>query len=98
MATASSSLTPPPGIDDQDSQSPTSPAAVSPAPPEPAQGMQGGTQMVIGVVQGLRAIAKAFPATAPDIAQINDLMRGVMSKMMASQQTGEPAAPPQGGQ
>jgi hypothetical protein len=97
MATASSALTPPPGMDDQSQQNPTSPAAASPAPPEPAQGMQAGTQMVIGVVSGLRAIAKAFPATAPDIAQINDLMRQVMAKMMSSQQTGEPAAPPQGG-
>lgn len=76
---------------------PTSPAAVAPAPASPAPGMQQGTQQVIQVVQGLRSIAKAFPAAAGEISQINDLMRQVLSKMMASQQTGEPAAPPSAG-
>lgn len=53
--------------------------------------------MAITVIQGLRAIAKSFPATAPDIAEINNKMREVMAKMMASQEPGEPAAPPTGG-
>lgn len=59
--------------------------------------MQQGSQMVIQVVQGLRGIAKAFPDAAPEISQINDLMRAVMGKMMAGQNVGEPQAPPNGG-
>ena len=50
--------------------------------------------MAIQVVAGLRAIAKAFPATAADIAEINNKMREVTAKMMESAPTGEPAAPP----
>lgn len=53
--------------------------------------------MLIAVVHGLRAIAKAYPSTAPEISQINDLMRKVGAAMMASQQPEEPAAPPVGG-
>jgi hypothetical protein len=45
----------------------------------------------------LRAIAKAFPATAPKIADINNLMREVVAGMMQSAPTGEPAAPPSNG-
>jgi len=53
--------------------------------------------MLIQVVHGLRTIAKAYPAAAEEIAQINDLMRTVGAKIMQSQPTEEPAAPPQGG-
>jgi hypothetical protein len=53
--------------------------------------------MLIQVVHGLRAIAKAFPSTAPEISQINDLMRSVGAKLMQSQTPAEPAAPPMGG-
>lgn len=77
--------------------SPTAPAAASPAPATPSPAMQQGTQMVISVVQGLRAIAKAFPSTADDVAQMNNLMRSVMAKMMSEGSTGEPMAPPNGG-
>jgi hypothetical protein len=59
--------------------------------------MEQGTQMLIGVVQGLRAIAQAFPTTAPKIAEINNLMREVVPLMMEAQQTGEPMAPPNAG-
>jgi hypothetical protein len=59
--------------------------------------MQHGTQMAIQVVQSLRAIAKAFPATAPKVAEINNLMREVVAGMMQSAPTGEPAAPPSNG-
>jgi hypothetical protein len=58
--------------------------------------MQQGTQMVLGVTNSLRAIAKAFPATAPDIAQINDLMQKVIANMMKDQEPGEAMAPPVG--
>lgn len=59
--------------------------------------MEQGTQLAIGVVSGLRAIAKAFPATSDKISEMNNLMREVVALMMSSQQTGEPAAPPIGG-
>jgi hypothetical protein len=59
--------------------------------------MQQGTQDVIEVVQKLRGIAKAHPKVAPQIQQINDLMREVLAGMMESQTPGEPAAPPTGG-
>jgi hypothetical protein len=50
--------------------------------------------MVIGVVSSLRAIAKAYPATAPMIQEINDKMREVAAAMMQHQAPGEPQAPP----
>jgi hypothetical protein len=53
--------------------------------------------MVIQVVIGLRAIAKAYPSTAPDIAEINDKMRTIGAKVMQSQPSEEPSAPPMGG-
>jgi hypothetical protein len=59
--------------------------------------MQQGTQLAIQVVSNLRTIAKAFPAAAPHIAEINNLMRSVMAAMMQHSQTGEPAAPPTAG-
>ena len=58
--------------------------------------MQQGTQLAIQVVSNLRTIAKSFPATAPHIAEINNLMRQVMAAMMEHAQPGEPQAPPQG--
>lgn len=102
MAAGPSTLPPPPGAGGPAGPgpgdvNPTSPAAASPSPPTPSPTMQHGTAMAISVIQGLRAIAKSFPATAPDIAEINNKMREVMSKMMASQEPGEPAAPPTGG-
>lgn len=53
--------------------------------------------MLIQVVHGLRAIAKAYPAASEEISQINDLMRTVGAKIMQSQPAEEPAAPPMGG-
>jgi len=50
--------------------------------------------MVLSVVQGLRGIAQSFPAAAPLITQINDLMRQVQMKIMQQQPASEPAAPP----
>lgn len=53
--------------------------------------------MLISAVHNLRAIAKAYPSAAPEIAQINDIMRKVAAKVMQSQPTAEPAAPPTAG-
>jgi hypothetical protein len=99
MAAAPVAMTPPPTADGGSPAqvNPTAPPAASPAPPVPSPGMQHGTQLAIQTVQNLRAIAKAFPATAPKIAEINDLMREVVAGMMQSAPTGEPAAPPSNG-
>jgi hypothetical protein len=53
--------------------------------------------MLIQVVHGLRALAKAYPSVAPEVSQVNDLMRTVQAKIMQSMQPAEPAAPPNGG-
>ena len=91
-------MTPPPGNGPgPDQQSPTAPAAASPAPASPSPATSQGTQMLIQVVHGLRAIAKAYPSTAPDIAEINDKMRSIGAKIMQSQPSEEPQAPPTGG-
>lgn len=76
---------------------PTTPTSVSPAPAQPSPQMDQGTQLAVGVTSGLVQISKQFPATAPLVAQMSELMRQVMAKMMESQQTGEPAAPPMPG-
>jgi hypothetical protein len=96
---SSPQLPPPPGQDSgaspAASPSPT-PQPASPAPAQPSPQMQQGTQLAIGVVNQLRAIAKAFPKTAPKVAEVNNLMREITAVMMESQQTPEPAAPPNG--
>jgi hypothetical protein len=58
--------------------------------------MQSGTQDILTVVSTLRRIAKSYPAAAPFVQQINNLMRDVSSAMMQHAQPGEPAAPPTG--
>jgi hypothetical protein len=95
-ATASMSpMTPPPG---QDSGAPPdSPATQQGAPPAPATpnpAMQKGTQLVIGVVNGLRAIAKAYPKAAPIVSDIQGRMRELLPIVMQSQSPGEAQAPP----
>jgi hypothetical protein len=95
---SSPSMPPPPGQDSgAPPQSPTAPAAASPSPAQPSPGMQSGTQDVIAIVSKLRGIAKAYPATAEPISQINDLMRKVMAGMMQSSSPGEAQAPPSNG-
>jgi hypothetical protein len=60
--------------------------------------MQQGTRMMLDVVNGLRAIAKAFPGAAPGVAEINEIIRGkLMPAIMQSAEPGEPQAPPTGG-
>ena len=94
MASAPSTSLPPPP---PGSAAPTSPVAASPAPPEASPQLERGSRMTIQVVSGLRTIAQEFPATAPLITQINDLMRQVQMKMMSTSKPGEPAAPPVNG-
>ena len=53
--------------------------------------------MAINIVNQLRMIAKAFPGTAPAIAEIHNQMREVMKGIMMQGTPGEPAAPPTGG-
>jgi hypothetical protein len=99
MASPSNALSAPPSMDDsaQPQQTPSSPTAASPSPAQPSPAMQQGTQDVIEIVNKLRGIAKAHPKVAPQVSQINDLMREVLSGMMESQTPGEPQAPPVGG-
>jgi hypothetical protein len=59
--------------------------------------MQQGMDLMRGVVTNLRAIAKAYPAAAPKVAEANNIMREVTALMMQSQRPGEPQAPPSGG-
>ncbi len=101
MATTPAAMPPPPGTDDSAASQgvpPTSPQAASPAPPTPSPAMQQGTQMMLQVVNGLRAIAKAFPGASPSVAKINELIRGeIMPAIMAHSEPGEAQAPPIGG-
>ena len=91
-------MTPPPtanGAPPSPAQvNPTSPPMASPAPPVPSPRMQEGMNLTIEAVKALTAIAKAFPVTAGDIAEMNNKMREVTAKIMESAPTGEPAAPP----
>ena len=92
-------LTPPPGQSAPPSPdaNPTSPTAASPAPAQPSSA-QGNTRLVIAAVSALRALAQAVPGASPGIQKINDILRNeVMPKLMQSQQTGEPMAPPTAG-
>lgn len=99
MATAPNALTPPPQMDDSSAApaSPTSPIAASPAPPQPSPAMQKGAQDIILVVQTMRGIAKAYPAAAPIVSEINDKLREILPIVMQSQTPGEPMAPPLNG-
>lgn len=95
---AMANLPPPPGASQPTpgDAPPSMPQATS-APAQPSPAMQQGTQQVISVLQGLRAIAKAYPSTSAKIAEINDMMREVGLEIMKGQQMPEPQAPPIGG-
>lgn len=69
-------------------------ADASPAPPSPSPQLEKGSRLVIQTVQALRSLAQDFPAAAPAIGKINDLMREVQMKVMAGSKPSEPAAPP----
>ena len=95
-ASPMASMTPPPGADSgspPDSAAATQPGA-SPAPAQPNPAMQQGTQLVIGVVNGLRAIAKAYPKAAPKVTEMLAGMREILPLIMQSQAPGEVQAPP----
>lgn len=95
MASAPSALPAPPGAGDPSgTATPTTPVTASPAPPAPSPAMQQGTGMLLNVVSGLRAIAKAYPVTAGKVSEANTIMREIAALMMQSQKPGEPAAPP----
>ena len=93
-------MPPPPGMDGGGSPAataPTTPQAASPASAQPAPQVDQGTQAAIGLAGAMRLFAQAVPAAAPEMAQMAEIMRQAMAKMMQSQQTGEPAAPPMPG-
>jgi hypothetical protein len=73
---------------------PTNGADASPAPAAPSPQLEQGSRLVIQTVQALRKLAQDFPAAAPDISKINDLMRSVQMKVMSGSKPTEPAAPP----
>jgi len=50
--------------------------------------------MMIQLVAAVRAIAKAFPQTAPEMSKINDLIAQAQAKIMQSAVPGEPQAGP----
>lgn len=89
-------MTPPPAGSGPGA-TPTDPQAASPAPPTPSPVMQQGMKLIVDVVTNLRAIAKAYPAAAPKVAEANSVMREISALMMQSQHPGEPSAPPSGG-
>jgi hypothetical protein len=94
---SSSMLPPPPGQGDSPSQgsAPTTPGASAPAQGSPATDQK--TQLVIGIIKGLRALAQAAPSASPGIQKINEIFQSeVMPKLMESQQPGESQAPPVG--
>jgi len=92
---SSSMLPPPPGQDAPSGGSPTTPGASAPAQGNPATDQK--TQLVIGIIKGLRALAQAAPSASPGIQKINDIFQSeVMPKLMESQSPGEPQAPPTG--
>jgi hypothetical protein len=83
---------PPPGGPQPDP--PKNGADASPAPPQPSPQVEQGSRLVIQTVQALRKLATDYPAAAPAITKINDLMREVQMKVMAGSKPTEPAAPP----
>jgi hypothetical protein len=91
-----SPMTPPPGQSGgaPPADSPATQQGAPPAPASPNPAMQQGTQLVIGVVNGLRAIAKAYPKAAPIVTDINARMRELLPIVMQSQSPGEVQAPP----
>lgn len=93
---SSSMLPPPPGQDAPSGQPPSStPGAAAPAQSSPATDQK--TQLVIGIIKGLRALAQAAPSASPGIQKINDIFQSeVMPKLMESQSPGEAQAPPVG--
>jgi hypothetical protein len=88
-------MTPPPGADaNGPPPSPATEPGASPAPASPNPAMQQGTQLVISVVNGLRAIAKAYPKAAPKVTEMLAGMRELLPMIMQSQSPGEIQAPP----
>lgn len=95
---AGAMMTPPPGADGDSatpqSGLPTTPLAASPAPAQPSPMMNSHMSTIGKIVEALRGIAKAYPATSPEIQEINDKIRTIGMKIMESSQPGESQAPP----
>lgn len=99
---ASSALPPPPGSSAPDADSAPPPSAAptqgaTPAPATPSPMMQQGTQLLLSVVNNLRAIAKQFPGAAPKVAEANNLMREIAQEIMKAAPAPEAQAPPMAG-
>jgi hypothetical protein len=86
---------PPPSADDSQQQQQPGGVAASPAPPTPpSEESSAGTGKFITAISNLRAIAKAFPETAPFIRDMLAIAPKVQQAMMKRVQPGEPQAPP----
>ena len=77
-----------------DQGAPPSTQDASPAPPETSPQVESASRDVIQIVQKLRSIAANFPAAAPAVGQINDLLRKVQMSLMQNAPPGQSAAPP----
>lgn len=73
---------------------PTNPPVASPASPKPSPAINAATGQIFQAVSIFRDIAKAYPAAAPHVQNINLEVREIMKKIMEHQEPGEPAAPP----
>jgi hypothetical protein len=93
MATAPlATVPPPPG--GQTPPPPKNGADAASAPAATSPSVEENSRLVIQVVQALRKLGQQVPAAQPAISKINDAMREVQLKVMASGKPTEPAAPP----
>lgn len=94
---ASAAIAPPPGAGTPPpaAGAASSPTPTAPTPATPNPQVEQASRVVIQIVQGLRGLAQAFPSVAPDVQEINDIMRRMQMKLMQGGQAPEPAAPPQ---
>ena len=92
-------MSPPPapgqeGAAPPNAPAPTNPPVASPAAPKPSPQINAATGQIFQAVSIFRDIAKAYPAAAPHVQNINLEVREIMRKIMEHQEPGEPAAPP----
>lgn len=93
----SPAITPPPGATPDQGPFGGSPQVGAVAAPAPAQPNPKATQavsLVHQIISAGRALAQQFPATAPIVRQMNDLVQQLQMKIVQSQPPGESAAPP----
>lgn len=90
-------MSPPPdasGVAPANAPAPTNPPVASPASPKPSPAINAATGQIFQAVSIFRDIARAYPAAAPHVQNINLEVREIMRKIMEHQEPGEPAAPP----